>query len=456
MACADPLIATASTTRPGDPIAADVVVCGGGVAGAMAAVAAARAGATTWLVERHGFLGGNATAGAVAQFNSWQTAAGRRVVAGLAEEVVQRLRRYGAASRHDVFTMSTGHAMDRVQYAPEVLKLVLDEMVQEAGVTPLLHAWLLDAEVQARQVTAVRLLAKGGVITLVPRVVVDASGDIDLLHKAGAAFLPLEADEALQPATMMFRFGPIDFARFDALGASELAALAQRGHAEGSLARAALHASRDPFSHDGWFNISRLAVDATDALALTRAEMEGRRQAWRAAEFLRTQVPGCGEGRLVAFGTQVGVRETRRVAGDHVLDAAELRRPVRFADAVACGAYPIDIHPAAGGGLHYEPLPADHSYQIPYRCLIPAAFDNAIVAGRGLSATHEALAAVRVMTISMAVGQAAGTAAAMAASAASASAAAAASDGATAPAHVRAVAVGPLQERLLAAQACLA
>ncbi|MBP7668791.1 MAG: FAD-dependent oxidoreductase, partial [Burkholderiaceae bacterium] len=102
----------------------DLIVCGGGVAGTMAAVAAGRAGARVLLVERYGFLGGNATAGAVAQFNSWQTAGGRRVVAGLADEVVQRLRTYGAAGAHEVFTMSTGHRMDRVSYAPEVLKLV--------------------------------------------------------------------------------------------------------------------------------------------------------------------------------------------------------------------------------------------------------------------------------------------------------------------------------------------
>ena len=106
---------------------ADLVVCGGGVAGTMAAVAAGRAGARVLLVERYGFLGGNATAGAVAQFNSWQTAGGRRVVAGLADEVVQRLRTYGGAGAHEVFTMSTGHRMDRVSYAPEVLKLVLDD-----------------------------------------------------------------------------------------------------------------------------------------------------------------------------------------------------------------------------------------------------------------------------------------------------------------------------------------
>lgn len=413
------------------PLRADVVVCGGGVAGTMAAVAAARHGASVVLVERYGFLGGNATAGAVAQFNSWQTAGGRRVIGGLADDVVARLRKYGAAGEHQVFVMSTGHKMDRVEYAPEVLKLVFDDMLVEAGVKPLLHASILDVQCDAaqgaagdaadgtvaaprRRIQSVRALTKSGIVDLHPQVLIDASGDIDALKHAGAQFLALEAGEALQPATMMFRFGPVDFAQFDGAPREQIAALAKRGFAEGRLARAALHASRDPYSSDAWFNISRLAVDATDAFALGAAEMEGRRQAWSAAQFLHDEVPGCAAGRLRAFGTQAGVRETRRIAGDHVLTADELRRPEQFADAIAAGAYPIDIHPVAGGGLQYEAMSDDHAYQIPYRSLIPVSFTNALVAGRGVSATHEALAAIRVMPISMAVGQAAGTAAALA------------------------------------------
>jgi FAD-dependent oxidoreductase family protein len=422
---------------------ADVLVCGGGVAGTMAAVAAARRGAGVMLMERYGFLGGNATAGAVAQFNSWQTANGRRVVAGLADEVVQRLTRYGAASEHKTFVMSTGHKMDRVEYAPEVLKLVLDDMVSESGVRPLLHASLLDVRREGRRIEAVHALTKSGVLAIEPRVLVDCSGDIDALKRAGAAFLDLEAGEALQPATMMFRFGPVDFTRFDAIPAAEVAALARRGFEQGDLPRAALHGARDPFSQEAWFNISRLGIDATDALALSRAEIEGRRQAWRAACYLKAAVPGCEQGRLRAFATQVGVRETRRIQGDHVLSADELLQPVEFSDAIAAGAYPIDIHPAAGGELRYQALGDDHAYQIPYRSLIPAGLDNALAAGRGISATHEALAAIRVMTISMAVGQAAGTAAALAANQ-------------PAPAaDVRAVSIPALRAALLEDGACL-
>jgi hypothetical protein len=223
-----------------------------------------------------------------------------------------------------------------------------------------------------------------------------------------------------------------------------MAALARRGFDDGHLARAALHASKDPNSDDGWFNISRLGIDATDALALGRAEIEGRRQAWKAARYLQTTVPGCQAGRLRAFAAQVGVRETRRIEGDHVLTAEELLLPTQFEDAIAAGAYPIDIHPAAGGALQYQSLGDDHAYQIPFRSLIPSTLDNALAVGRGVSATHTALAAIRVMTISMAVGQAAGTAAALAVRE---------QPGAV---NVRAVPVADLRARLLADGACLA
>jgi hypothetical protein len=379
----------------------------------MAAVAAARHGAHVILAERYGFLGGNATAGAVGQFNSWQTASGRKVVAGLADEVVERLRRYGAAGEHQVFVMSTGHKMDRVEYSPEILKLVLDDMVSEAGVLPLLHAQLLGVECEGRQVSAVQMLTKGGVIKVFPRILIDGSGDLDALRHAGCKFLQLAEGEALQPATMMFRFGPVDFDRFDSTPKEEIKSLAQRGYQTGALARAALHASRNPYSNDAWFNISRLSVDATDAMALGKAEIEGRKQAWLAAEFLQAHVPGCESGRLQAFATQIGIRETRRVEGDHILTSQELMGPAIFKDAIASGAYPIDIHPAHGGDLTYKVMDDKHSYQIPYRSLLPINLDNVYVVGRGISADHEALAAIRVMTISMAVGQAAGTAAAM-------------------------------------------
>jgi FAD dependent oxidoreductase len=390
-----------------------VLVCGGGMAGVAAAVAAARTGADTLLIERWGYLGGSATAAAVGQFVGWETEAGRQVVQGIAEEIVSRLVQRGGAGGHDHFVMSTGHRMDHVEYDPEILKVVLDDLVLEAGCKPLFHASILSVERQGTTITAVTVLTKGGTIEIRPRVVIDSSGDLDVLARAGASFLPLASGEELQPGSMMFRFGPVDFDVFDAIPVAERAAIAKRGFDAGALARAALHCSRIPGTNDGWFNISRVAVDATDPFALSGGEIEGRRQAVSAAHYLFEAVPGCSAGRLVTIAAQLGIRESRRISGRYVLTADDILAGKTFADQIAIGAYPLDIHPAKGGGLRFASLGADHSYGIPYRCLVPNGCDNALVAGRGISATHEAHASVRVMPIGMAIGQAAGTAAAI-------------------------------------------
>ena len=146
---------------------------------------------------------------------------------------------------------------------------------------------------------------------------------------------------------------------------------------------------------------------------LSRGEIEGRRQAFSAAQYLTAAVPGCAAGRLVAIAAQLGIRETRRVRGRYVLTGDDIRAGRSFSDGIAVGAYPLDIHPAKGGDLKFTTLGADHSYEIPYRCLVPDGLNNAVVACRGISATHEAHASVRVMPIGMAIGQAAGAAAAM-------------------------------------------
>jgi hypothetical protein len=395
-----------TTTNP------DILVCGGGMAGTVAAVAAGRAGADVLLIERWGFLGGSATAAAVGQFVGWETEAGRRVVRGIAEEIVETLVGRGASSGHTHFVMSTGHRMDQVSYDPEGLKVVLDDLVARAPVRVLFNTMVMAVNRTGRSISEVTVFTKAGPLAIRPKVLIDASGDLDVLARAGADFLPLAEGETLQPATMMFRFGPIDYDTFDTIAASELQALARKGVADGLLARAALHQSRVTGTQDGWFNISRVSVDATDPFDLSRAEMEGRRQAFSAAAFIRENVPGCGEGRLVALAAQLGIRETRRIRGHYVLTADDLRSGRKFADAIAEGAYPIDMHPATGAGLGFETLGKDHSYQIPYRSIVPVGFDNVLIAGRGISSTHEAHASTRVMPNTMAIGHAAGLAAA--------------------------------------------
>jgi hypothetical protein len=256
----------------------DVLIAGGGMAGVCAAIASARQGASTVLVERIGFLGGAATAGAVVQFMGWKTAGGEHIIRGVAQEIADRLIAAGGSNGFEWFTMSTGLRMDRLEFDPEILKLVLDEMVLEAGVIPLFHSQILGVERAGSRISTVKVLTKSGEMVFEPRVVIDASGDLDLLQSAGCEMLDLEPGEELQPASMVFRMGPIDFEVFNRLTAEEKMKISKRGVAEHGLGRFALHCNQVPGTNDGWFNVTRLTVDGTDAFALSRAEMGAARR----------------------------------------------------------------------------------------------------------------------------------------------------------------------------------
>lgn len=390
----------------------DICILGGGMAGAAAALGAARQGARVILVERAGFLGGAATAGAVSQFVGWHTRGGKKVIAGIADDIIEHLTSLGGSTGFDWFVMSTGHRMDRISYDPDLLKIALDRMMQEAGVRLMFHASLGGVSKRAGRVNTITVATSGGPFEVEAKSFLDTSGDMALLSAAGAAFLP-DAETGRQPATMMFAMSPIDFTRLDAMRLDERTDIIRRGLAQGDLPRAALHHSRVPGSETAWFNISRISVDATDPFSVASAEMEGRAQAVRIARFLTDNLPGCERARLSQLAPALGVRDTRRVWGEHVLTADELRANSAFPDTVACGAYPIDIHHADSPSLTIEEFGMDHYYRIPYQSLLPKGLLNVATAGRGLSAEAAAFGAVRVMPSAMATGHAAGIAAAM-------------------------------------------
>jgi hypothetical protein len=392
----------------------DVVVVGGGMAGCIAAIAAARSGAKALLVEQNAFFGGAATAGVVGQFVGWKTKSGRQVVKGLADELVQRLQAAGGCGPIEDFLMSTGHTMNRVQFDPELLKILLDEMVVEAGADFLFKSIVVAADVRDGAVQRIEVWSAGNVIKIQARAYVDASGDMTLLRSVNAEFLELEEGQSLQPATMMFAMTSIDFERLETMTERKKKEIIAEGLRTGDLPRAALHYSRSPGNQEAWFNISRVSVDPDDPFSLSHGEVEGRRQVHRIAEFLKSRLPGCENAKLSSIAPQLGIRDTRRVRGDHVITSDDLRQVRRFPDTVAYGAYPIDIHHASRTDLTFEEFGEDHYYAIPFRGLLPVNLANVVAAGRGISADHEAFAALRVMPTAMAVGQAAGLAASIA------------------------------------------
>ncbi|MBC7287461.1 MAG: FAD-dependent oxidoreductase, partial [Armatimonadetes bacterium] len=383
-----------------------------------AALAAARSGARTLLVEKFGALGGLATTGLMTIF-SIKTAAGtdEPIVAGILQELVERGVEGGWAKDHK--SVAVFHA--------EGLKRDLDALMRAASVDLLFHSFAADVVTDGARVDAVVVATKQGPWAFRGRVFVDCTGDGDIAAWAGAPFeLGRPLDGLTQPVSLMFMMCDVDMERINEYRRSgdwELRKLVADAVAAGEMEpfeSKLMGFLQDPaIPHVMYVNFTAVrGVDATNPRDMTRAEIEGRRQAKQLADVFRKRLPGCENAKLVLTAATVGVRESRRIIGDYVLDVHDVLGCRRFEDGIARNSFFVDIHHPEHGGL-WNPryLPRGGWHHIPYRCLLPRGLDNVLTAGRCVSATHEALGSIRVMAQCCAMGQAAGTAAAMAAAA---------------------------------------
>jgi hypothetical protein len=412
----------------------DVQVVGGGPAGVAAAVAAARNGARTRLVERYGFLGGNLTAGLVGPCMTSYSLDGReQLIRGVFDEFVRRMEAMGGAlhpsrtSAGDAYSGFIEYGHDKVTpFEPEAAKVVAVEMCQEAGVELRLHSFAADTLVRDGRVTGVVAASKSGLALLPARVTVDCSADGDV---AAAAGVPTEfgrdADGLAQPMTVFFRVSGVDdeaverYVRSHPQDRRPYESVVARARREGRFPAPRRGVGMYKTLRPGVWRINTTRVlsrDGTDVADLTAAEIEGRDQVRRLVAFFRADLPGFERCELLDTATTVGVRESRRIVGEYRLTLADLQSARHFDDVIALCAYPVDIHdPTGSGGGVDESAGTANAYEIPYRSLVPRGVDGLLVAGRCVSASHEALAAIRVMPPAFAMGEAAGTAAALAA-----------------------------------------
>ena len=417
----------------------DVIVVGGGVSGFVAAAAASRNGAKTLLVERDGALGGtmtNALVGPMMTFHSGS----EPLIRGIPQEVVKRLVALGASPGHVIDT--TGYVKTVTPFDSEGLKLVAQRMVLESGAQILLNSWVQDVILEGNTLRGVTVLNKGGSEDLYGRVLIDASGDGDLAFRSGAPWaMGRENDHAVQPVSLMFKVGPVDpHAIKDhifnhpedfKMTAEGIQALQGQSHIAvngfmqmlaQSITNGELSLNRDHvlfFSSsnpdEAVINMSRIAVsNPLDAWEMSRAELLGREQMAALLAFLQHHIPGFEKARILAAGSRVGVRESRRILGEYILTGEDILGGAHFPDAVLRYAYPIDLHPSITGESNEDRfLKSGEYYEIPYRCLVPLKVEQLLVAGRCISATHEAQGSLRTSPACMALGQAAGTAAAL-------------------------------------------
>lgn len=396
----------------------DVLVVGGGAAGVAAGVSAARQGARTLLVERYGFLGGTLTAVTLGSICGQYAVDGEgrvsKVVAGFCDEVVARLDELGGA--RPVFRWLDAAT---TPYDPFLMRVVLDRLTEEAGVGVLFHSLLVDVvRGDDGRLTHAVFQGRDGRWAVAARSFVDASGDGDLMALAGA---PFETDTAAQQfPTAMFRFGGVDTDTASRMKRPDLHAALERAVADGmDLPRTAgglfvihpgaMHANITRIAHGG------RSPDVLDSDELSAAERLGRSQIARYLEAFRRHVPGFAEAYISDAGVHLGVRESRRLRGRHVLTADEVLGLARFDDSIGLSGWPLEEH-GAGRATRWVWLENGGAYEIPFRVLVPAAGPaNLLVAGRCLSADHDAHASARVAAQCFVMGEAAGIAAALAA-----------------------------------------
>ncbi len=416
-------------------IETDVLVVGAGSAGFGAAVAAARNGAKTLIIEKGSEMGGMATAGLVGPFMTcFDDDAKEQVVKGIFDELCLRMEEKGGAIHpskvEGMTTYSSYYIKSHCHVTPfvsEVLAITMEEMLLESGAEILYQTNVIDVIAENRRIEKVVVAMKEGLATIKAKYVIDCTGDADIASEAGFEMtIGSEKDGVMQPTSLFFEVGNIDREAFVGELESKISRLGIPGancwswyieeakeNGDWHLERNEIGNYEQPIKNRWKINATRIPyIDATKSKDITKALIEGRKQVQEVLSFMRKYVPGCENIELIQVASCLGVRETRRIAGEYSLTAEDILAQKHFEDAICTFAYAIDIHNSEGGGATFKQV--NHYYNIPYRCLLPQKTKNLIVAGRSISGTSEAAASYRVIPCCIATGEAAGTAAAMA------------------------------------------
>jgi hypothetical protein len=369
----------------------DVVVAGGGPSGVIAAVAAARSGADTLLIERYPFLGGNGTAGLMTCYNGFRNQRppdALQTVKGIPAEYIAELVRLGGIADYDSYPkaerdVASGDLPYCIGFDPEAAKVASLNLIRKEGVKLRLHSWIAAPMLEGARVTGVVAESKSGRQAIAADVVVDATGDGDVAARAGAPFMSPAREGDRMGMSLMYRLGGL------------------------------------PSSIEGPYGGIRIGDrvvkwgpgldgDGLDVESLTEAEVETRLKLWEQVEQMKRR-PGMESLYLMQTATGIGVRETRRVLGEYVVTEQDAIKGVRFPDVVAISSNPMPSYHGKRFFFNHE------GFEIPYRSLVPKKVEGLVLTGRCISCEQGPFQSARSMAPAMAIGQASGCAAALAA-----------------------------------------
>lgn len=398
----------------------DVVVVGGGPAGVAASIAAAREGAHTLLIERYGFLGGMGTAGMVGSFCGFYTTGPEKkmIVQGIAGSMLERLKERGGVSEKGISKVDPRIAA--LRFNPDALKVVAEQLTAEAGVEMLFHTLVADViwEIKGSRLSGVIVENKWGRSALMAKMIVDASGDGDVAWRAGVPYEYGDGKGGAQALTTIFRLINVDQEQMRELTMPRVKEILGKAKETGRYSFYRVDGILNPALPAGMVTVNISSIPdlcGIDPRDLTRAEIEGRRQAYEYVRAFRDALPGFERAEIAALAPQVGIRETRRILGEYILTEEDVLKGKKPHDGIALGAWPVEIHDPVTRGVKWGFLEGeDDYYSIPLGCMIAQKTENLLVAGRCISATHVAQASTRVIAQSFALGEAAGTVAARA------------------------------------------
>ncbi len=410
----------------------DVLVIGGGPSGIMAALAAAEDGLNVILVESRSFVGGNMTIGL--PILGFLGQKGNQIIKGLPQQLIDRLKAVQASSEHRPCPLH----MSLTLVEQEAVKTVALQMLVERNVDVLFYTFCAGVVMEGDELKGVIIESKAGREAILAKIVIDCSGDADVAYRAGVPCEYGNEEGGVQPPTLMFCLGGVDTEKlrtsvaeeprtyltdfipaeyfgqnnqFVLVGMRNLVKKAQDAGLTLTTERTILITGLR--KGEVWVNMTRVnGVNGTDPGSLTFGEIEGRKQIHDIQKYLIDYVPGFENAYFLKTAPFLGIRETRRIKGLYTMTREDIMACRHFDDAVAVASYPLDIHHPKGGGCTLEWC--GDCYDIPYRSLVPTNVKNLLVAGRCISATHEAMSAIRVMAPCMAMGEAAGRAAKLA------------------------------------------